>query len=249
MYEAVTWPSPGNGPPTVRPAHSDAVAASSQAPSRETSGSGVFMSSVPVATVDPATGDAVTPARPASPAGTATRPHGTPTRSPPGRKRILILKSLRCGSAKGALPVSAGSKETTEERKSFLAALGRDSPPVDNDPTPNRVLCPPTTFPLRHRHRLRLAARGGFRNTGPGESTYPRAREERLAKPASQQVLHRPLQRHARLHDPWPAALPRPPRKADRPKSWAARSAWRSRPPAKSAPPATSTPASPPNAS
>src|SRR5881227_1645860 len=93
------------------------------------------------------------------------------------------------------------AKETTEERKSFLAALGRDSPPVDNDPTPNRVLCLPTTFPLRHRHRLRPAARGSFRNTGPGESTYPRAREDRLAKPASQQVLHRPLERHARLHD------------------------------------------------
>src|SRR3954453_19515801 len=167
------------------------------------------MASVPVATVDPATGDAVTPARPASPAAPATRAHGRPTRSPPGEKESSSSSPFVAAARRVRSLYPQEAKRPQKKEKAFSPPSAETRRPVDNHPSPNRVLCLPTTFPLRHRHRLRPAARGSFRNTGPGESTYPRARGERLAKPVSQQVLHRPLQRHARLHDPWTAALPR----------------------------------------
>jgi hypothetical protein len=62
-YEPVTVPSPGNGPSTVREAQSVAIPTGLQ-PSCETSANDVFMLRVPVATVDPATGDATAPAPP-----------------------------------------------------------------------------------------------------------------------------------------------------------------------------------------
>src|SRR3954449_1669057 len=79
------------------------------------------------------------------------------------------------------------AKETTEERKSFLAALGRDSPPVDNDPTPNRVLCLPTTFPLRRlttSSRRRLARRVGPHDPLGDRGLQRRAHLRRRARPS-----------------------------------------------------------------
>ena len=73
-YEPVTSPSPGNAPPTVRAAQSLAIPTSAQPPCFETSDNDVFISSVPVATVTPATGDAAIPAALASPAAIAITP-------------------------------------------------------------------------------------------------------------------------------------------------------------------------------
>jgi hypothetical protein len=78
-----------------------------------------------------------------------------------------LVPSLR--QRKDALPVSTGSKETTEERKSVLAALGRDSPPVDRHPTPNGGALPTRDASRSFTAPPRAAARGSFRNTGPGD--------------------------------------------------------------------------------